>query len=111
MWFPGVVQRWLCNRGDFTAGFSVPNSESTTSYSDTEVGGGYGYMWWITGDQVLENLDEDSYFASGYRGHYIFIIPEMDLVIVHRVNTDTDDNVTSLEFFYLLGLIIDAKNN
>ncbi len=83
--------------------------ESTTSYSDTEVGGGYGYMWWITGDQVLENLDEGSYFASGYRGHYIFVIPDMDLVVVHRVNTDTDDNVTSLEFLYLLGLIIDAK--
>lgn len=85
--------------------------ESTTSYSETENGGGYGYMWWITGDQVLSNLDEGSYFASGYRGHYIFIIPDMDLVVVHRVNTDIDDNVTSLGFLHLLGLIIDAKTS
>jgi len=85
--------------------------ESTTSYSDTETGGGYGYMWWITGGLVLSNLEEGSYFASGYRGHYIFIIPDMDVVVVHRVNTDSDDIVNSVEFLYLLGMIIDAKNS
>ncbi len=58
---------------------------------------------------ILSALDEGSYFASGYRGLYIFIILDMDLVVVHRVNTDTDDNVTSLGFLHLLGLIIDAK--
>jgi CubicO group peptidase (beta-lactamase class C family) len=84
--------------------------ESTTSYSDTGNGGGYGYMWWITGDQVLDNLDEGSYFASGYRGHYLFIIPNLDLVVVHRVNTDyLNNSVSSLEFLYLLSLIIDSK--
>jgi CubicO group peptidase (beta-lactamase class C family) len=83
--------------------------ESTTLYSDTGNGGGYGYMWWFTGDQVLDNLDEGSYYASGYNGHYIFIIPDMDLVVVHRVNTDTSDSVSSLEFFYMIGLIVDAK--
>lgn len=83
--------------------------ESTSPYSDTGNSGGYGYMWWITGGQVLDNLNEGSYYASGYNGHYIFIIPDLDLVVVHRVNTDTNDNVISLEFFYLLGLIIDAK--
>lgn len=84
-------------------------TESTTSYSEADSGMGYGYMWWITGDQVISNLDDGSYFASGYRGHFLFIIPDMDLVVVHRVNTDTDDNVTSLEFLVLLSLIIDAK--
>ena len=83
--------------------------ESTTSYSDIGSGMGYGYMWWITGGEVLSNLEGGSYFASGYRGHYILIIPQMDLVIVHRVNTDIDNAVSSLEFFYLVGLIIDAK--
>ncbi|MFC1784816.1 serine hydrolase domain-containing protein [Candidatus Neomarinimicrobiota bacterium] len=86
-------------------------NESITPYSDTGNGGDYGYMWWITGDQVLGNLNKGSYYASGYNGHYIFIIPDMDLVVVHRVNTDINDNVSSLEFFILLGLIVDAKKD
>ncbi len=86
-------------------------SESTTPYSDAGSGMGYGYMWWITGDKILSNLEDGSYFASGYNGHYIFIILDMDLVVVHRVNTDINNRVTSPEFFYLLGLIIDAKTN
>jgi CubicO group peptidase (beta-lactamase class C family) len=85
--------------------------ESTTPYSDAGSGMGYGYMWWITGDKVLTNLEDGSYFASGYNGHFIFVIPDLDVVVVHRVNTDIDHVVTSPEFFYLLGLIIDAKEN
>jgi CubicO group peptidase (beta-lactamase class C family) len=85
--------------------------ESTTSYSDAGSGMGYGYMWWIASDELLSNLEGDSYFASGYNGHYIFVAPSMDLVVVHRVNTDIDNRVSSLEFFYLLGLILDAKTN
>ena len=84
--------------------------ESTTPYSDAGSGMGYGYLWWITGDKILSNLDDGSYFASGYNGHYIFVIPNLDLVVVHRVDTDNNHQVTSPEFFYLLGLIIDAKN-
>jgi CubicO group peptidase (beta-lactamase class C family) len=86
--------------------------ESTTSYSDAGSAGGYGYLWWVAVDgRHLPGiyLPEGSYSAQGYNGHVILIIPEMDLVIVHRVNTDEDQQVTGLELGILVGLILDAK--
>jgi CubicO group peptidase (beta-lactamase class C family) len=75
-------------------------SESTKSYSDAGYGEGYGYMWWV---------GRDSYSARGAGGHYLWIIPSMDLVIVHRVNTDAPfEEVSPGEFGRLLRLIVDA---
>jgi len=68
--------------------------ESVTSYSDAGTSGGYGYLWWISkSGRHLPNvtLPEGSYSARGAGGHYILIIPALDLVIVHRVNTDIKD--------------------
>jgi CubicO group peptidase (beta-lactamase class C family) len=86
--------------------------ESTTSYSDAGSAGGYGYLWWVAVDGkhfpgII--LPEGSYSAQGYNGHVILNIPEMDLVIVHRVNTDENHQVTNLELGILVGLILDAK--
>ena len=86
--------------------------ESTTSYSDAGGNGGYGYMWWIEVDgRHIPGLKmaEGTYSARGYNGHYILIIPEMDLVIVHRVNTDIDNSVDGIQFAMLTGLILDAR--
>lgn len=86
--------------------------ESTTSYSDAGGNGGYGYMWWIEVDgRHIPGLKmtNGTYSARGYNGHYILIIPEMDLVIVHRVNTDTDHLVDGIQFAMLTGLILDAR--
>ncbi|MCX7047874.1 MAG: serine hydrolase [Candidatus Sumerlaeota bacterium] len=65
--------------------------ESVTSYSEADVRGGYGYLWWIArGGLHLPGvtLPEGSYSARGTGGHYILNVPALDLVIVHRVNTD-----------------------
>ena len=86
--------------------------ESTTSYSDAGGSGGYGYMWWIAveGRHIPGlNMAEGTYSARGYNGHYILVIPEMDLVIVHRVNTDIDNSVSGIQFAMLTGLILDAR--
>jgi len=56
-------------------------NESSTSYSDTSRGDGYGYMWWIH--------PSGAYYADGYMGQYVVIIPERQMVIVHRVFTGT----------------------
>lgn len=89
-------------------------SESTTSYSDAEEDGGYGYLWWVAVDgQHFPDLNVDVsdrlYTARGYRGHVIAVVPEMDLVLVHRVDTFTeDDRVSYSEVGQLLMKIIDA---
>ncbi len=65
--------------------------ESTASYSKRGVGGGYGYMWWTgAGKGLFQNavVKEHSYYASGYGGHKVIVLPYRNLVVVHRVNTD-----------------------
>jgi CubicO group peptidase (beta-lactamase class C family) len=83
--------------------------ESTFPYSEGVPGvGGYGYMWWVDTNPYFNGLD--IYFASGYRGHSIYVIPGADLVIVHRVDTYTpDDLVYPIQEFVLLDLILKAR--
>lgn len=83
--------------------------ESTFPYSAAEPGVlGYGYMWWILTHPYFNGLD--IYFASGYRGHSIYVIPGADLVVVHRVDTYTaDDWVYSIQELILLDLILKAR--
>lgn len=92
--------------------------ESTSYYSDAFVYGadGYGYMWWVlkNGNRLphFENvaLPDGTYSARGYHGHYIVIIPEYDMVVVHRVDTwPGKDEVSKSDFGKLLNLIIGSK--
>jgi CubicO group peptidase (beta-lactamase class C family) len=86
--------------------------ESTRSYSDAGDSGGYGYMWWVAQDgRHLPGvtLPAGTYSARGAGGHYILVIPQLQLVIVHRVNTDERRSVSAREFGELVRLILDAK--
>jgi CubicO group peptidase (beta-lactamase class C family) len=40
---------------------------------------GYGYQWWRG---TLSNGDTETYFAAGWGGQFIFVLPEMDMVVV-----------------------------
>lgn len=93
--------------------------ESTSYHSDATLysSDGYGYMWWVAKDHNkyphLANVDlqEGTYSARGAGGHYVLIIPDYDMVIVHRVNTDIrGKRVSSSEFGSLVDLILKAKN-
>ncbi len=45
----------------------------------------YGYMWWLNKDKrKWEGLPETIYYASGFGGNYIIIIPDNNMVIVAR---------------------------
>jgi len=86
--------------------------ESTTAYSDAGGAGGYGYLWWIAvGGRHFANvsLPDGSFGARGYGGHHILVMPELDLVVVHRVDTFVGTNaVTDDEFGWLMRLILAA---
>lgn len=92
-------------------------AESTAYHSDASLyeSDGYGYMWWVARANnkyphlPLLPLPDGSYSARGAGGHYIMVIPEYDLVVVHRVDTFTDDSVGKEEFGRLLKLILDAR--
>lgn len=66
-------------------------NQSTASQSEREQGGGYGYMWWTgTGEGVFPHvyIDGHAYWAWGYNAHLVLALPYLDLVIVHREDTD-----------------------
>jgi CubicO group peptidase (beta-lactamase class C family) len=77
--------------------------ESTASYSDAGNRGGYGYLWWISG----EFKDLGMYSAYGVGTQIISVLPGANLVIVQRVNTyEGRQAPPSRELFQL---ILDAK--
>jgi CubicO group peptidase (beta-lactamase class C family) len=86
---------------------------SVRSYSHAGERGGYGYMWWVAqGDVHFPHMSvpPGTYSARGSGGHYVVVVPPMDLVVVHRADTDTPDHkVESLEFGALLEKILAAK--
>jgi CubicO group peptidase (beta-lactamase class C family) len=86
--------------------------ESTATHSETGADSGYGYMWW-TGVRggLFPNVQvkERSFYAAGYRGHYVIVLPYRNLVIVHRGGTDTGNvDIGDREIGPLLWLILDA---
>ncbi|NIP54582.1 MAG: serine hydrolase [Phycisphaerae bacterium] len=60
--------------------------DSTRSYSNTNnPATGYGFMWWIITDDFY-GMKAGDYFASGYGGQKIFVLPRINTVVVHRIN-------------------------
>jgi CubicO group peptidase (beta-lactamase class C family) len=92
--------------------------ESTRYYSDAGLYrcDGYGYMWWVVkhGNRFPHypyvELPEGSYSARGAGGHIILVIPDYDMVVVHRVDTDKrGHSVSSANAGRLLKMILNAK--
>ena len=47
----------------------------------------YGYMWWLNNkgtNRFWEGVPQNVFYASGFGGNYIVIIPDEDIVIVTR---------------------------
>ena len=58
---------------------------------------GYSYQWW-TG-----HMDEYSiFFASGYGGQWILVIPDIDMVIVTTMNANSEKNWEQMTSFISL---------
>ena len=53
--------------------------------TDEETGNGYGSHWWVDPDDV-DGLG--SFWASGYEGQRIFIVPALDLIVVRLGKTE-----------------------
>lgn len=111
----------MLNKGNWNGKQLLPADwveESTRYHSDATLYGsdGYGYMWWVARKYNKfphlpgVEVPEGTYSARGAGGHYIMIIPDYELIVVHRVDTFKRGNsVSSVEFGKLLKLILDAR--
>lgn len=59
---------------------------STRHQIDATLQDGYGYQWWVAGD--------DLFMALGYAGQFIFVMPDMDLVAVFTSHLEDRDFYT-----------------
>ena len=87
--------------------------ESTAGDSWPYQGVAYGYMWWTTAGSSRFGgapVGAPAYYASGWHGQYAFVFPDLDLVVVHRVNTDHPHRAPrDWEVGKLLQLIVSAE--
>lgn len=43
----------------------------------------YGFQWWV---RTFGDNDYPAYFAQGHAGQYIFVVPELELIIAFTGN-------------------------
>ncbi len=86
--------------------------ENVMPYSHAGARGAYGYMWWLERDGVFlpgVRTPSGSFAAQGAGGHYCMVVPPLDMVIIHRVDTDVDGTAISKHGFgKVLKAIFDA---
>jgi len=67
--------------------------ESTATYSvvDEDIGIGYGYMWRTIpeGFQFAEMVGSSGFYHTGLGVQVVIVLPELKLVIVELIDTDT----------------------
>ncbi len=79
--------------------------KSTSSINIPWEGTGYGYLWWTT----TLNDDQPIFYANGAGVQGIYVVPEMDLVMVFRANSFFGPNIDDSSALELLQMIVDAK--
>jgi CubicO group peptidase (beta-lactamase class C family) len=58
--------------------------ESLTDYTPKEENYGFGYAWSMPPEKTFK---QRCYTAEGWGGHALILLPESDMIIVHRANT------------------------
>lgn len=61
----------------------------------------YGFLWWIGGEGM-----QQYYYASGYGGQFIFILPELNAVIVARSQWDYPGGIADQQWVNTIQIII-----
>lgn len=84
-----------------------------TPYSETDSGAGYGYMWWVSlnGKQQYKDIPEglEVFIAKGYKGHFLAVIPEKEIVFVFRNEDDNGKTTPYKNIAKLIKMLLDAR--
>jgi CubicO group peptidase (beta-lactamase class C family) len=85
----------------------VPEAYVRASTAASSVGGfpeesGYGYQWWVT-----DETGHPSFFAAGYGGQYLYIVPELDTIVVTTADYELPPEET-LDRYVITEFVIPA---
>lgn len=79
---------------------------------------GYGMLWWAWEAPMFPGNTwngpyQGAFSAMGANGQYITAFPAYNLVVVHKVNIDTDESrkISEPTYMTILDLVLDAKCN
>ncbi|MBN1939827.1 MAG: serine hydrolase [Candidatus Aminicenantes bacterium] len=95
----------------------IPESwvlESTKPISETGPGRGYGFMWWTYragsfGPQYGDLDNYDCFAGSGTGGQLVAVIPTLEMVIVHRGDTDNNHPIGGRQVWDIVSRIVAAR--
>lgn len=86
--------------------------ESTRLQSTGDIG--YGYMWWVAPPGTPDNAPKTvkslhKFMARGLGGQALFVLPEQELVFVHRGDTDSREEGSTAPAWEILERILHAQ--
>jgi CubicO group peptidase (beta-lactamase class C family) len=88
---------------------------STRTRSELGEGRGYAWLWWTYAPGSLGSrypaLNRVQAFAgTGTGGQFVLVIPDADLVLVHRGDTDNGRNVSGRDVWTIAEMIASARD-
>lgn len=75
------------NNGNWNGTQLISNSWIKEATTPSIANNNYGYLWWLNkkgGDRFWNGVPENVYYAAGFGGNFIVIIPDEQMVIVTR---------------------------
>ena len=75
------------NNGNWNGTQLISNSWIKEATTPSIANNNYGYLWWLNkkgGDRFWSGVPENVYYAAGFGGNFIVIIPDEQMVIVTR---------------------------
>ena len=79
--------------------------QSTTVQFDRSSGSAdYGYQWWV---RTFGDQNYHAYFAQGHYGQYIFVVPDLDLVVAITSHYEGDTSI----YWRYMNQIVNACEN
>ena len=55
------------------------NHSTSVQFKRSDGSADYGYQWWV---RTFGGENYDAFFAQGHGGQYIFVVPDLDLIVV-----------------------------
>jgi CubicO group peptidase (beta-lactamase class C family) len=71
---------------------------------------GYGYLWWIFDKPTMPDNLVGAFTALGAFGQEILVMPKLDMVIVHKTDPSGGREVSEVDFFNVVELLLKARS-